>query len=532
MKRRFPVITRRVLVSVILAGFLLCSLIFTAGYWAFSRQFRTQYDANIRAIASAARECLAPDSFDIYIAEKKTDGDWLAINKILQDFVDKFDLNLLYVSKVDGPDYQHITYIHNPVKRGGRWTEFPLGYEEDYIEPDYNSSAKRVLENGETIVRHTMKTRSGSHITAMLPVVDSRGKIVAVIGAQKNIQNFVNARYFYINFVIAVEIFFALIFIFLFSFYFNQSFIKPIFLITKEADHFASFGGQPAQSLLEIKKKDEIGILSHTIYQMESDVCHNIEELTRVTAEKERFETELNVARQIQSEALPQGYPPFPERSDFDLYATMTPAKEVGGDLYDYLLLDQDHLLIVVGDVSGKGVPAALFMMTAKTLIDSYAEHGLSPKEIFEKTNEQLCKGNESGLFVTCWLGIFTFSTGELKFANAGHPFPVLFHEGDYTYLENKPNLVLAGMEGLPYAEHSVKLNKGDSIFIFTDGVTEASDAQRNLYGEERLLKVMKETEKLSAPEALEAVHKSINDFVGQAEQFDDITMLQFIWKE
>lgn len=531
MRQHFPVITRKVLVSVILAGFILCSLIFTAGYWAFSRQFRTQYDSNIRAIAAAATECLYPDDFDSYLAKNEGDEKYETTQKILQDFVDKFDLNLLYVSQVKGPDYQHITYIHNPVKKGGKWTEFPLGYEENYIEPNYNSSAKRVLENGETIVRHTLKTRSGSHITAMLPVKNSSGKIVAVLGAQKNIQEFVNARYFYINFVVIVEIFFAIAFVILFSLYFNQSIIKPIFQITTEANHFASFGGEPSQHLLEIKKHDEIGILSHTIYQMESDVCRNIKELTQITAEKERYATELNVATKIQSEALPQGYPPFPNRTDFDLYATMTPAKEVGGDLYDYLLLDEDHLMIIVGDVSGKGVPAALFMMTAKTLIDSYAEHGLSPKEIFDKTNNQLCKGNESGLFVTCWLGIFTFSTGELKYVNAGHPFPVIFHEDNFSYLTEKPNLMLGAMDFVSYTEHSIILNKNDSIFVYTDGVTEANSTVKELYGEDRLLETMKTTQNMTAPQTLDIIKKSVNDFVGEAEQFDDITMLHFIWR-
>ena len=209
----------------------------------------------------------------------------------------------------------------------------------------------------------------------------------------------------------------------------------------------------------------------------------------------------------------------------------MTPAKEVGGDLFDYVLLDQDHLMLVVGDVSGKGVPAALFMMTAKTLISSYAEQGLSPKEIFERTNNQLCKGNEENLFVTCWLGIFTFSRGELKYVNAGHPFPVLYQNKKFSFLSEKPNFVLGGMEGLPYKEYSITLGKGDRIFVYTDGVTEATNSEEKLFGDDRLLEAVQGSQEKNAPDTLTQIQSQIDSFVGEADQFDDITMLQFIVK-
>ena len=505
-------------------------LFFFAGYWAFSRQFRKQYDSSIRAVATAARECLNPDQFPAYIAAHEKDEAYDSIHKILQDFVDKFELNMLYVSKVEPPDYAHITYIYNPVKKGGKWSEYPLGYEENYIEPNYNASIKRIFEEGATIVRHTMKTRSGSHITAQIPVYDSTGKIIAVLGAQKDIQEFVDARYSFVNFVIALEILFSVFFIGFFVIYFNKKFINPITLITRETDHFASYGGEPSDRLLSIKNQDEIGTLAHSLHQMEKDVCRNIAELTKVTAEKERISTELSVAAKIQSDMLNKEYPPFPARTDFDLFATMSPAKEVGGDLYDYLLLDDDHLMLTVGDVSGKGMPAALFMGKSKVLLDFYAMLGLSPKEIFERANNQLCKGNDSGLFVTCWLGIFCFSTGELRFVNAGHPAPVLFQNGEFSYLKTKANFVLGGMEDFPYVEHAIKLSKGDRIFVYSDGVTEATNDKNELFEEERLLQAMKTTENLNAPDTLKHIRHKIDDFVGEVEQFDDITMLEFAW--
>ena len=526
MKRKLPVLTKKIVFNIVIAGFILCTLIFAAGFIAFSRQFRTQYDKSVRSVAATVLECLNPDSFDTYLETKTPDAQYDEINKILQYFIDQFDLNLIYVSSVQAPDYTKITYIYNPVKKGGRHTPFPLGYFEVYEEPQYNSSAKRVLENGETVVRHTMKTRSGSHITAMLPVRNSQGQIIAVLGVQKDIQEFVIARHKYINVVIFVELFFAVLFVIFFSGFFNLHFIKPVVTITRETDHFASYGGEPSEELLKINHHDELGILAHSLHQMECDVNRNIKEITELTAEKQQMATELTIATKIQSGMLPKKYPAFPERTDFDLFATMEPAKEVGGDLYDYLMIDDDHLMFVVGDVSGKGIPAALFMAIAKTLLNSHAEQGLTPSEIFEAINSQLCRSNEMEMFVTCWLGILALSSGELCFVNAGHPFPVLLRDGEASFVEAKPNLMLAGMDGIPYIEHTVKLQKGDALLIYTDGVTEASNAQQELFGDERLLTAVKTCQNLSAPDFIKQVRTHINVFVAGAEQFDDITML------
>ena len=250
-----------------------------------------------------------------------------------------------------------------------------------------------------------------------------------------------------------------------------------------------------------------------------------------MTAEKERLSAELDVATEIQANMLPSLYPAFPERNDFDLYANMTPAKEVGGDLYDYMLLDDDHIMLAVGDVSGKGVPAALFMVITKTLLSSHAVQGLSPVEIFEATNNQLCENNEAGMFVTCWLAILTLSTGELRFVNAAHPNPILYANGEFNYLNTKPNLMLGGMAGMKYKEHTITLKHGDRLFIYTDGVTEATDKDNVLFAEERLLKAAKETLALNTKDTVEYIKKSIDSFIGTVDQFDDITMLDFIYR-
>ena len=269
-RRRIPIITQKIVSAVIIIGFLLCTVISIAGYWSFTTQFKTQYDASVLSISDAVRETLNKDKLFYYAEQKTADEEYLRTKVILQDFVDKFDLNLLYVSIFDPPEYSHITYIFNPVKKGGKWKEFPIGYEEDYINEQYSASIRRVYEYGEDMVRHTFNNRSGSHITANVPVFDKNGKVIAVVGAQKPVQEFVNGRHSYLRLILVVEIFFAIAFIFGFSAYFNKYFIHPIMMITRETDHFASWGGEPSDNLLNIKNRDELGILDHTVHQIAS----------------------------------------------------------------------------------------------------------------------------------------------------------------------------------------------------------------------------------------------------------------------
>lgn len=286
MKRRIcPVITKKIILCIGLADLLLCSLVFVVSYLAFNRQFREQYDSSIREIADAARSVLNPDDFEKYLVTKQPDEAHERILGLLQNLVDSFDLNVIYVSAVQAPEYTHIFYFYDPVNKKGKWSPYPLGYEEDYFEPNYNRTTRRVYEEGVSLVRHTIKTRSGSHITAQIPVFDSNGKIVALLGAQKNIQVFVNARRSFIRFVVITALIFTTLFSIIFSSYFNFNFIKPILLLTRETDRFSSHRGKPSDTLLSVANHDEIGTLAHSVYQMEDVISKSIEELTRITEE-------------------------------------------------------------------------------------------------------------------------------------------------------------------------------------------------------------------------------------------------------
>ena len=247
------------------------------------------------------------------------------------------------------------------------------------------------------------------------------------------------------------------------------------------------------------------------------------------TEKTERLATELNLASDIQNNVLPNIFPVFPDRSEFDLFATMNTAKEVGGDFYDFFMIDQDHIALVMADVSGKGVGAALFMMVARTLIKTRAQMGGSPSEILHDVNNQLCEGNPAELFVTVWLGIVELSTGKGVASNAGHEHPVIKRkDGEYALIVYRHSPVVGAMEGMKFKEHEFELHPGDSLFVYTDGVAEATNSENELYGTDRLLNALNEDPEAIPEEVLKNVSRDINKFVGNAEQFDDITMMSF----
>ena len=245
-----------------------------------------------------------------------------------------------------------------------------------------------------------------------------------------------------------------------------------------------------------------------------------------------RIESELNLASAIQADMLPNIFPPFPERTEFDIYASMTPAKEVGGDFYDFFLVDEDHLCMVMADVSGKGVPAALFMMASKIILANNAMMGKSPAQILTETNAAICSNNREEMFVTVWLGILEISTGKLTAANAGHEYPVLKDaDGNFELIKDKHGFVIGGMEGAKYKEYELFLKPGSKLFLYTDGVPEATNAQNELFGADRMVTALNEDLSAAPEQILKNVRASVDEFVKDAEQFDDLTMLCLEYK-
>ena len=274
---------------------------------------------------------------------------------------------------------------------------------------------------------------------------------------------------------------------------------------------------------VDVRSNEEFSSLS-------DDINSTVSTLKRYIAEAAaRIDKELEYAKQIQLSALPTN---FPQGEEYSIYAEMIAAKEVGGDFYDFYKLSDTTVAFLAADVSGKGIPAAMFMMTAKTIIKDLAERGMAVNDIFTMANEKLCENNESGMFVTAWMGILDLTTGNVQFANAGHNPPLLKRaDGSFEYLKTRAGFVLAGMDGINYRAGEITLNPGDRLFLYTDGVPEATNTQNKLYGEDRLLNFMNDNDSVEATKLLPALKNNIDEFVGEAPQFDDITMLMLDYK-
>ncbi len=273
-------------------------------------------------------------------------------------------------------------------------------------------------------------------------------------------------------------------------------------------------------------RNNEIGVLSEDIISLAQEVDDYIHQIETITAEEERIGTELALAAKIQSSMLPRTFPAFPEKKEFDIYAIMDPAKEVGGDFYDFFLIDEDHLGLVIADVSGKGIPAALFMMVSKIILQSCAQLGQSAGDILNRTNDALSANNETGMFVTVWVGILEISTGKLTAANAGHEYPYLMRNGKFEMFKDKHGFVIGGMEGTRYKEYEIQLEPGDTLFVYTDGVPEANDENRKLFGMDRLTEALNRDPEGDCRIQIQNVKQAVKDFVKDADQFDDLTML------
>ncbi len=281
--------------------------------------------------------------------------------------------------------------------------------------------------------------------------------------------------------------------------------------------------GDLPETPLKLDTKDEM-----------DDIANSVNEMVVSLKEKQRIGAELNLARDIQKNLLPKIFPPFPEHDEFEIYATMDAAKEVGGDFYDMFLIDDSTLGFLVGDVSGKGVPASLFMGVSKTLIKNYAQNGLSPAEVYMQVNNLLCENNEQNLFVTSWMGYLNLNTGILTYVNAGHNPPVLRNgaDGSFGYIKGRTGFVLGGMENLKYTQQEMQLQPGSRLFLYTDGVTGATDINGELYGEERLLDFLEAKQGESVEQVPIQLKEDLDVFVKGAEQFDDITMLMVEYRK
>ena len=373
--------------------------------------------------------------------------------------------------------------------------------------------------------------------TAGTPLRDSEGTIRAFVLVDVTIDNVLNGIRAYALQITAALILVIALLSWAMIRYMKKNLVEPINRIAEAAkdyvqDRRAGVMETEHFSLLNIRTGDQVENLSLVMADMERDLADYEENLTAVTAEKERIGAELSLARTIQENSIPNIFPPFPDRTEFDIYASMDPAREVGGDFYNFFLTDADHLAMVIGDVSGKGIPAALFMMVTNILISDRTYMGGTPAEILAFVNDNLYAHNQADMFVTVWLGILELSTGKLTAANAGHEYPVLKKpDGGFEFVRDRHGFVLGGMDGMRYRDYELALEPGAKLFLYTDGVPEATDAKHALFGKERMLAALNASPDERPEQILRSVRSAVDGFVQEAEQFDDLTMLCLEYK-
>ena len=366
--------------------------------------------------------------------------------------------------------------------------------------------------------------------TLIQPVRDENYNIIAIAELDVDLSNIM---FGIIKLIIRVAI--LVIFIIGFSlelyFYFaKRELLTPIQRIVKATENVVDkLKNNEDIQHLDIRTNDEIETLSKSFEAMEENLRNYIAENNAITAEREHIKAELDLASNIQSDMLIKAFPAFPDRKEFNIYATMNPAKEVGGDFYDFFLIDDNHLALVIADVSGKGVPASLFMMRSMLTIEGLAASTISPGKILESLNNMVRENNESKMFVTVWLGILDIEKGLLKAANAGHEFPMIKKSGDeFELYKDKHSFIVGGMKNIKYKEYELQLEPGTCIFVYTDGVPEAKNENNEMFRIESTLEALNKDPNANVKTLLANVRNSVTDFVRDAEQFDDLTMLGF----
>lgn len=479
--------------------------------------------------ASVAAEIIDGDAVRRYYETGKKDAYYHEIHEYLLMVKQKVGLKYFYVVV---PEEDVMVYI---------WDSGVEGEEGvcDLLDEDaYYGGGHRLMHEAFAVDadRKILVTRNAEYgylASAYVAILDSAGVPVALASVDISMEIINQQLLTFVGGAVLVSCLILIISAVAYYYYVRHIVIRPAVilhdaagkLVKDEMDDLGNF-------TIDIHSGDEFEDLAQAFQYMTVELSEYIKNLTEVTAEKERIGAELDVAAQIQSSMLPCIFPAFPGKKEIDIYATMNPAKEVGGDFYDFFMVDDRHLAVVMADVSGKGVPAALFMVIGKTLIKDHTQPGKPLGEVFSDVNNLLCDSNSEGLFITAFEGVLDLETGEFFYVNAGHEVPYINRAGEgYQPYKVRPGFVLAGLEDMRYKEGSLTLQPGDRIFLYTDGVPEATNRENELYGNERLYRILNQNKDRTPKELLPEIKADVDLFVGEAPQFDDITMLCLEYK-
>lgn len=528
------------IISAIVLLLLIFSLtVSSIGYASFTDTLKREYKVTTYHMTTAAKSLIDETAIDDYLDGEKKD-DYELRRGYLKNYCNYMDVTLIHMFKMDD-DYITGTNIFNVVNQkeldAGNYSEWDLGfrygerYTKNYQEY-YRKLYNKEIEYG--VAYRTSNLRGKDpHITVMIPVKDSSDNVIAILSIQRPMSELLSGRRPYMITLALATVLTLLFVCTIAGIYIRLQFVKPINNIMTETRKFSK--DNTKGELLSTKKSRimEIRELSEAVNKMEDDMINYIESLTKATTEQKRIGVELNIAKTIQEGSVPNVFPAFPDRTDFDLFATMHPAKEVGGDFYNFLLIDDRHLAVVMADVSGKGVPASLFMMVSNILITERLRSLDSPANALSYVNKRICARNTLNMFVTVWVGIIDLETGNVLACNAGHDNPVVCRKnGRIEVINDVHGVIVGAMDDSEYTNYEFNLEKGDKLFLYTDGVVEATNTNNELFTEARMLETLSKLRSKSPSDILKGMKRSIDSFVGDAPQFDDITMMLFEYKE
>ena len=538
MRKLWQHITIRSILGIVLLLVVFSVIVSWIGYNGFTDALLTQYADGAFLTAKAARRYVDAEWIDEYVTNGPETNEYRAVRTQLDRLCNSTGSTFIYVIIPDRSDYAHIAFIFSVKRHESHYQLYSFGYVRETTNDEYREKYRLLCEEGserELVVRDQGYIETDPHITAMIPLTKEDGTVKGILCVQRQMDSLVETRQHYQGKIVIALIVLVVLAIIGQSAFLNHTLLLPLRKIAREAVRFSTENVAAETKLREtIRSSDEVGELASSIDIMEEQIQQYVENLTKATAEKQRIRTELELGTRIQAGMLPDTFPAFPDRTEFDLYALMDPAREVGGDFYDFFLVDEDHLCILIADVSGKGVPAALFMMASKIILANNAMSRKTPAQILTDTNTAICANNPEEMFVTVWLGILEISSGKLTAASAGHEYPFVKHAGgQFELFKDKHGFVIGGMDGVRYKEYELQMKPDSVLLLYTDGVPEATAADGTMFGTKRMLDVLNRdsADSASAEQILRTVRSAVDEFVKEAEQFDDMTMLCIEYK-
>ena len=519
----------RVIGSIIILILIVTFVIEILSFTIFSRSIIGMYKKDGEQVAKEILTKINTNNFDNYLKEEKEEEYYNDYMKLILLGQMK-EVSRIYIIQVDDK-FEECTYIFDAVNIDT--AVYDVGEKAKINSKRYKRKLKNLYSMKrpkENYMKRSSKNAEDSYFTTLVPVRKADGEIVGILGIQYSIKKLVVSGVSFSIWSSLITILIIIVISILVYRFFRKNIVLPIIDICDESKRFASENTIVKEKMLEEKlieensKITEIRELAQSIDKMECDTIKYIDNLNAATKERERVGTELKLASAIQKSMLAND---LSNSSSFNISATMMPAKEVGGDFYDFYMIDDNHLALVIADVAGKGIPAALFMMITKVLLKTRMSISLTPAEVLTVVNKEIYKNNQTNMFITVWLGVLELSTGTLTFSNAGHEDIAIYRDNKkFTIHKKKHGIVLGAFEDYEYKNYHLKLNSRDKLFLYTDGVVEAMNKDGTMFGIERMLEALNKSKDDKVGEILTNVQVDVDKFVGEATQFDDLTML------